>query len=395
MGAIKFFQGLMKPQAQKQSSRVELFSAYEPVFRTWSGKVYESQLVRQSIEAHAKQASKLKFSMTGSAKQRLRAELRRGPNEFETWPDFFERCSNIYRTENNLFISPVLDEFGELRGYWPLYPSNSEVRIKDGITYLVFQFANGKTMAMEIDKIGRMKRNQLGSDWFGEPNTPLNDTLEMDAMTVQGIIEGIKNASGYQFMAELQESMFEEDVKKARERFDELNFGKKTGGRGLLLFNGNLKNAKQLEAQKMPVDAEQMKLIRENVFAYFGTNEEILTNAADSVKQDAFYNNETEPFLIKLGTALTRMTFTPREEQAGNGIILTSNQLQYMSPTEKVSVAKELGDRGALMIDEIRELFNYPPLADGKGQHAPIRGEYYYAGEDREGKDDKKDTEEE
>ena len=50
------------------------------------------------------------------------------------------------------------------------------------------------------------------------------------------------------------------------------------------------------------------------------------------------------------------------------------------------------------MIDEIRELFNYPPLPDGKGQHAPIRGEYYMAdegktgggsGDDDSGKDEK------
>ena len=39
-------------------------------------------------------------------------------------------------------------------------------------------------------------------------------------------------------------------------------------------------------------------------------------------------------------------------------------------------MAKELGDRGAILIDEIRELFNYPPLPDGAGQVAPIRGEY-------------------
>ena len=39
-------------------------------------------------------------------------------------------------------------------------------------------------------------------------------------------------------------------------------------------------------------------------------------------------------------------------------------------------MAKELGDRGAILIDEIRELFNYAPLPDGAGQVAPIRGEY-------------------
>jgi hypothetical protein len=48
-----------------------------------------------------------------------------------------------------------------------------------------------------------------------------------------------------------------------------------------------------------------------------------------------------------------------------------------MSTGQKVQMAKELADRGAIMIDEIRELFNYAPLPEGAGQFVPIRGEYY------------------
>lgn len=51
-------------------------------------------------------------------------------------------------------------------------------------------------------------------------------------------------------------------------------------------------------------------------------------------------------------------------------------------------MATQLGDRGAIMIDEIRELFNYAPLPDGAGQHAPIRGEYYMMDEGREPQED-------
>ena len=63
----------------------------------------------------------------------------------------------------------------------------------------------------------------------------------------------------------------------------------------------------------------------------------------------------------------------------GNRAYASANRLQYMSVSEKVQLAKELGDRGAIMIDEIRELFNYEPLPNGAGQMAPIRGEYYNA----------------
>ena len=37
-----------------------------------------------------------------------------------------------------------------------------------------------------------------------------------------------------------------------------------------------------------------------------------------------------------------------------------------------------------IMIDEVRALFNYPPLPDGLGQQAPIRGEFYMVGDDKE-----------
>ena len=139
----------------------------------------------------------------------------------------------------------------------------------------------------------------------------------------------------------------------------------------------------QVEPGKLPVDTNQMQMIRENVFAYFGTNMDILQNTADSTKLNAFYDGETEPFAIKLSDALTHMTYTQREVHQKNRIFFAANRLQYMNVAEKVNVSKELGDRGAILIDEIRELFNYPPLPDGKGQHAPIRGEYYMADEGR------------
>ena len=54
-----------------------------------------------------------------------------------------------------------------------------------------------------------------------------------------------------------------------------------------------------------------------------------------------------------------------------------------MSVADKVSMWQQMGDRGAMMIDEGRELFDMAPLPDGAGQHAPIRGEYYFVDKGR------------
>ena len=61
-----------------------------------------------------------------------------------------------------------------------------------------------------------------------------------------------------------------------------------------------------------------------------------------------------------------------------------------MSQTAKVQVARDLGDRGILTINEIRELFNYSPLPNG--DVAYIRGEYKLT--EGEQIDDRSDEEE-
>ena len=107
---------------------------------------------------------------------------------------------------------------------------------------------------------------------------------------------------------------------------------------------------------------------------YFGVNENIIQGKATSEELDAFFNSGIEPFAIALSEALSRAIYTERERSFGNHVYVNANRLQYMSQTAKVQVARDLGDRGILTINEIRELFNYSPLPNG--DVAYIRGEY-------------------
>jgi hypothetical protein len=59
----------------------------------------------------------------------------------------------------------------------------------------------------------------------------------------------------------------------------------------------------------------------------------------------------------------------------------TANRLQYMSNKEKLEVSAQLADRGILNRDEVREIWNLPPLPNGEGQEYIIRGEYWNATE--------------
>ena len=169
-------------------------------------------------------------------------------------------------------------------------------------------------------------------------------------------------------------------MKKERDRFSNLNFSG-TGG-GLLLFPNTYTDIEQIKTSAYNVDEAQLNMIQANVFNYFGVNADLLQGKATSDELDVFFNTVTEPFEIQLSEALTDMTFTGREQSAGNKVDVVANRLQYASMQQRILMAQQLGDRGMILIDEIRELFNYPPLPDGTGQRAPIRGEYYMVGEE-------------
>lgn len=382
MGLIeKIFGKKKEPARVEPLTRMETFTAYAPVFTSWGGQLYESAMVREAIYAKARHVMKLKFDMHGSAQRSLYNAVKVRPNPWSTWPDFLERCNNIYETQNNLIIVPVLDEYGQTRGFWPVYPSSCEVREKAGNPFLVFTTSNGKTRAMELDRCCIIRKHQLKNDFFGENNACLTPTMELINTFEQSIREGVKNAASYRFMAQVTNYMFDEDLAKERQRFDKLNF--QTGGGGLLLFNNNVTNVKQLEAAKNLVDKDQQELIEKNIWRYFGVSEDVIMNTATPEKLSTFYDGEIEPFSIKMSDGMSGMIYSDREQVAGNKVILASNRLQYMSVPDKVSMSQQLGDRGALLIDEIRDLFNYPPLPDGAGQHAPIRGEYYMVDQGR------------
>ena len=113
-------------------------------------------------------------------------------------------------------------------------------------------------------------------------------------------------------------------------------------------------------------------------------------NTATPEQLSTFFDGEIEPFAIKMSDGMTGMIYTEREHISGNKAMLTANRLQYMPVAQKIAMAQQLGDRGMILIDEARALFNYPPLPDGKGQQAPIRGEFYMVGDQ---KGDTNDTE--
>lgn len=354
----------------------ETLTAYTPVFTNWGGAVYESEIVRAAIDARARHVSKLKVETVGTANPSLQTKLAQGPNQWQTWSQFLYRTSTILDVTNTAFICPVFDERMEIAGVFPALPQQVKLVEYNGELWLRYQFANGQAAAVEFRKCAVLTKHQYQSDFFGDSNLPLKETMQLIHIQNQGIEEGVKNAATFRFMATLNNFSNAADLAKERERFTESNLSTDSKAGGFLLFPNTYKDIKQIDVKPYAIDAAQMEQIRENVFNYFGVNEDVLQNKAKAEDLEAFFDGAIEPFAIQISEAMTKMLFSERERAQGSYLIANANRLQYMSTSAKVQMAKELGDRGAILIDEIRELFNFAPLPDGSGQVAPIRGEY-------------------
>lgn len=358
----------------------QTLTAYTPVFTSWGGKLYESELIRAAINARATHISKLSVEVKGSAQPKLKTKLKSGPNEWQTWGQFLYRLSTILDINNTAFIVPVMNEYMEVSGIFPVLPSQCQIVQYNNEPWLRYQFRTGQYASIEMKRCGIMTKFQYEDDFFGSDNSAIRPTMELINIQNQGISEAVKSAATFRFMAKMNNFVKTEDLAKERQRFTKENL--ENGGGGVLLFPNTYSDIKQIESKPFVVDAEQMKMIQTNVYNYFGVNEDILQNKAFGDAWAAFYEGAIEQFSIQFSEVVTKMLFTDRERAAGAFVMATANRLQYMSGKEKLSYATIMGDRGFVMIDEIREVFNLPPLPNGMGQKLPVRGEYYLLGAD-------------
>lgn len=369
-------------EATAEGAMFKTLTAYRPHFTTWGGAIYESDLVRAAIDARARHISKLSVETFGTARPSLRAKLRQGPNAWQTWSQFLYRLSTILDVNTTAVVVPVYDADMQTTGYFPVLPSRCGIVEHEGELWLRYLFRSGDVGASPLRETAILTRFQYASDFFGEGNGALDPTMKLVHVQNEGIKEAVENSATYRFMAQLNNFSKAEDLANERKRFSRENLSADAESGGVLLFPNTYTNIKQIDAQAYTVDAAQMDHIRTNVFNYFGVNEDVLQNKSYGDAWAAFYEGAVEPFAVQFSEAMTRAMFTERERAQGSYVMATANRLQYLSNADKLAVSAQMADRGLMTVNEIRDIWNLPPV-DG-GDERTIRGEYYTVGGDQQ-----------
>ena len=367
-----------QPAALKNAQIFKMLEGYSPVWTTWQGSVYESELIRAALDAWGRHAAKLKPNIRGSALPDLQSRLKVKPNPFQEWSQFLYQTATVLGARNNAFLVKTRTDDGTQTGIINIIPESWELVEYAGDPYIRFTLSNNRRRAEKLSDVGIMTRFQYKNELFGENNEAMKPVLELISMQRQGITEGIKNGNSYRFYAKSDNWASDEDIGEEIQRFNKFTFGNRKTAGGVLIFPNTYDDIHEMKPSGYTVDKEQQEHIKTNVFDYFCVNEDILQGAAFGDKWLAFYESWVEWFAIQLGEVCSGMNYTDRERAGyNNQMFFTSNRLQYMSNADKLNAVTQLGDRGLATRNELREILNLEPLPDELGNQIPARGEYY------------------
>ncbi len=349
-------------------------------FTSFGSDIYKSDLVRSCIDILAKHSSKASVKIVNynqNAKEEdkkydnyLQKLIQYNPNELMNGVAFLYKVRSQLEEKNNAFVYINKDNVGKVIGLYPISFCTAEITENENELLIKFYLENGKIQTFFWNDVAILRKHYNKNDFFGSDNSPILNTLELINTTNQGISNSVKSSANLKGILKSKVGMLApEDIKKQQERFvkDYLNLENEGGIASLdatqdfIPLSMDIKN----------VNYQQMKEFRENVYRYFGLNDNILMSDFSEEQWNAFYESQIETFFIEFGIELTNKIYSANSNKE---IIFESNRLQYASNTTKLNFVTQMFDRGFINHNQGLEVFNLAPVENGEDRF--IRKEY-------------------
>lgn len=381
MGFLDLFKH--KEPTAKHTQWEEL-GAYNASFTAFGSDLFRSSTVRSCIRPLAEFSAKAEARCSDKQVERM---LNYRPNIYMSGHDFLMKVRTNLELMNTAAILIMRDDRGKLSGLYPIPYSRFTALEYSGRLFVQFEFRNAsaKPLTVPWEDLAMVRKDYNRSDIVGDENYPILDDLNLIAITNQGIENAVKSTANLRGILKSTKAMLApEAIKQQKEDFvkDYLNLENEGGVASLDATQEFI----PITMSPKTVDADQQKEFRENVYRYFGVNDDIITGNMDSSKIEAFYEIKIEPFLVALSRELTAKVYQGKALAFDNWIVYEANKLQFASLDKKISMFKEVVLYGGMTINEWRLGCNMSPI---EGGDTPIRrldaAEIQQEGEENEG----------
>lgn len=356
---------------KKTATVYKLLNSYENYFYPVADCIYDDATVRTCIDAIAKNVAKLKISHNrrkGDAvvqvDNRLNYLLGTRPNEFMSAYDFIYKIVSQCYCHNNSFTYIKRDQLGNIIGFYPLdYGAVSLVEY-DGEMYCKFAFMQAGFVTVPYTSIIHIRKHFNTHDIFGDSNKEiLGENLSLLTTLKQGLKKAVKEGSRIKGLLKFTGILRPEDQQAQLDLFTS-NIKSTSNGSGIGSTDAKA-DFIELKSQNTTADNNQMNLVRDDVYRYFGISEKIITANYTESEWNAFFESVIEPLAIQMSQEFTSKVFSEKERGYGNEITFTMNRLEYVSLDSKVNLVQVLQQTGVMTINELREIFGFSALPDG------------------------------
>lgn len=367
MGLFKKFKN-----NQKTVTNYQMVTDYGNGFFAWNGNIYKSDIVRSAIRPKVRAIGKTVAKHIRNDKNGLKVNpepymrfLLEEPNPHMTMQQLLERVVTQLELNNNAFIYVERDEFGYPIALYPVNSSSVEMISDDrGNMFYRFDLRGGKRVAFKREDVIHLGKDFNESEFFGESNgEALAQLMEVVTTADQGIVKAIKNSNVIRWLLKFNTTLRPEDLKAQSKQFVDDFLSSESESIGAAATDAKM-DAQQVDPKDYVPNENQIKNTVQRIYAYFNTNEKIISSTYNENEWIAYYENVIEPDIIQLSTLFSRKLFTRKERAFGNKIVFQSSNLAFASMQTKLNLVQFV-DRQIMSPNEVREILHYAPVEGG------------------------------
>ncbi|MCL2695434.1 MAG: phage portal protein [Clostridiales bacterium] len=249
-----------------------------------------------------------------------------------------------------------------------MYPINYRqyefIQLDEGDWAVRFVDAMGDEYALPLEDVVVLRKFYNTLDIAGEGNGPVYGVLDLIKVGEEGMSSALRVANKIRGLLKQKNARLDdEDVQSQARKFEE-NM-KKAAEEGGVVGVDLADEYVPITTRAYSLDSAQMKDIRDGLYRYWRTSENIIKSDYTESQWQAWYESVIEPRLTQMGQALTNVCFSQTERDHGNRILFYSSPLLHASVQTKINIVRASREIGLLTTNELRELFGYAPVEDG------------------------------
>lgn len=342
----------------------------------YNGKAYQSDIVQACLNPYIKAVGKLcpKHIRRTADTVQINPEpymrfLLEEPNTILTMQKMLEKIMPSLILSGNAFILIVRDINGYPMELFPVPAVSAEAIYSNSELNVRFAYQNGKTYTHRYDDLIHLRMHISDNDVFGnEIVSVLSPLIETVSTIDTGLKKAIKNSAVIRWLLKYTQSLREEDIKTRADNFAKNYLEVSNQSVGVAATDAKA-DVVQITPKDYVPNFPIMESVRQRIYSLLGVNEKIVNGTYNEDEWNAWYEAAVEPIAIDLQSEFTRKLFSRRERGCGNYIVFESSNLACSSISTRLNFV-QLVDRGSMLPDEWRALFNLGPI---EGGNKPIR----------------------